>query len=54
MRHPFCRYAFDLVPGQSFDLYGLEQQAEIVRHSFLAKHGVRLAAVPEASLLPFA
>jgi hypothetical protein len=54
MRHPFCRYAYDLRPGQTFDLYGLEQQAEIVRHAFLARHGVRLSAVPDPSLLPFA
>jgi len=54
MRHPFCRYAYDLVPGQPFDRYGLEQQAEIVRHAFLAKHGLRLSAVPDPSLLPFA
>jgi hypothetical protein len=54
MRHPFCRYSFELVPGQSFDRYGLEQQAEIIRHAFMAKHGVRLAQVPDPSLLPFA
>jgi hypothetical protein len=54
MRHPFCRYAYDLVPGRTFDLYGLEQQAEIVRHAFLARHGVCLSAVPDTSLLPFA
>ena len=54
MRHPFCRYAYDLVPGRAFGLYGLEQQAELVRHAFLAKHGVQLAIVPESSLLPFA
>jgi hypothetical protein len=53
MRHPFCRYSYDLVPGQPFDRYGLEQQAEIVRHAFLAKHGVRLGAVPDPSLLRF-
>lgn len=53
MRHPFCRYAYDLVPGRAFDRYGLEQQAEIVRHAFLARHGVRLSAVPDPSLLPF-
>ena len=53
MRHPFCRYSYDLVPGQSFDRYGLEQQAEIVRHAFLARHGVRLSAVPDPSLLRF-
>ena len=54
MRHPFCRYAYDLRPGWSFEQYGLEQQAEIVRHAFLAKHGVRLSAVPDPALLPFA
>jgi hypothetical protein len=53
MRHPFCRYSYDLVPGRSFDRYGLEQQAEIVRHAFLARHGVQLAAVPEPALLRF-
>ena len=54
MRHPFCRYAYDLVPGRTFDRYGLEQQAEIVRHAFLARHGLRLAAIPDPALLPFA
>ena len=53
MRHPFCRYAYDLVPGRPFDRYGLEQQAEIVRHAFLAKRGVRVAALTDATLLPF-
>jgi hypothetical protein len=53
MRHPFCRYAYDLVPGRLFGRYGLEQQAEIVRHAFLARHGVRLAALPDPALLPF-
>ncbi|MCL6682964.1 vgr related protein [Sphingomonas alba] len=54
MRHPFCRYSYDLIPGRTFDRYGLEQQAEIVRHAFLDKHGIRLAAVPDQGLLPFA
>ena len=54
MRHPFCRYTYDLVPGREFDLYGLEQQAEIVRHAFLARHGVRFAVAPDPALLPFA
>jgi len=51
MRHPFCRYAYRIKEGQRFESYGLEQQAEIVRHRFLAGHGalvpdqVRLAAV---------
>jgi hypothetical protein len=54
MRHPFCRYSYDLVKGRPFDRYGLEQQAEIVRHAFLAKRGLHLAAAPPDSLLPFA
>jgi hypothetical protein len=54
MRHPFCRYAYAIIPGQPFERYGLEQQAEIVRHAFLARRGVRLGMVPDPSLLPFA
>jgi hypothetical protein len=54
MRHPFCRYRYELIPDRPFRLYGLEQQAEIVRHRFLAERGYRLAAVPPKTLLPFA
>jgi hypothetical protein len=54
MRHPFCRYSYDLIEGRAFDRYGLEQQAEIVRHVFLAKRGLQLASVPPEALLPFA
>ena len=54
MRHPFCRYRYDLVPDQTFDRYGLEQQAEIVRHAFLAQRGGRPPLFPPLSLLPFA
>lgn len=42
-RHPFCRYDYALKPGWPLDRYGLEQQAEIVRHAFLLRNGVRLA-----------
>jgi hypothetical protein len=52
MRHPFCRYRYELVPGRPFARYGLEQQAEIVRHVFLAARGAKIAA-PPPSLLPF-
>ncbi len=41
-RHPFCRYDYQLVPGKPFEHYGIEQQAEIVRHDFLLKQGARL------------
>ena len=39
MRHPFCRYRYDFVPGWPLERYGLEQQAEIVRHVFLMRRG---------------
>jgi hypothetical protein len=53
MRHPFCRYRFELKPGKPFSRYGIEQQAEIVRHIFLAEHGVQLDRTPPRSVLPF-
>ena len=56
-RHPFCRYDYALKPGQSFEKYGLEQQAEIVRHAFLLRHRAIIAAAPALAqyetLLPF-
>ena len=52
MRHPFCRYRYSIVPGRPFGRYGLEQQAEIVRHAFLAVNGVKIVAPPPA-ILPF-
>ena len=54
MRHPFCRYAYRFVPGKPFDAYGLEQQAEIVRHAFLQKKGAKLANAADPAILPFA
>jgi hypothetical protein len=54
MRHPFCRYSYTINDGRPFGDYGLEQQAEIVRHAFLAGRGFRLASVPPRTLLPFA
>ena len=57
MRHPFCRYGYDIVPGRPFHRYGLEQQAEIVRHLFLLKQGARVEGKPPLAiyeaLLPF-
>ena len=40
MRHPFCRYDYALRPGWSLERYGIEQQAEIVRHAFLLARGI--------------
>jgi hypothetical protein len=56
-RHPFCRYAYALEPGRPFGRYGIEQQAEIVRHAFLLARGAEVpGAAPLAAyreLLPF-
>jgi len=53
MRHPFCRYAYVLTPGKPFHRYGIEQQAEIVRHAWSARRaGGRTASELEA-ILPF-
>ncbi len=54
MRHPFCRYAYDVREGWHFHRYGLEQQAEIVRHTFLSRRGATLSHIPPDDLLPFA
>jgi len=54
MRHPFCRYGYQICDDRRFERYGLEQQAEIVRHVFLAKHGGTPPICPPAGLLPFA
>ncbi len=54
MRHPFCRYSYRLEEDRPFGRYGLEQQAEIVRHAFLAEKGFQLGAAPPRTLLPFA
>ncbi|WP_305096040.1 vgr related protein [Croceibacterium aestuarii] len=47
-RHPFCRYDYSLKPGWRLETYGIEQQAEIVRHAFLLRGGVRLAGCTDA------
>jgi hypothetical protein len=45
------------MPGRPFSRYGLEQQAEIVRHAFLMRHGVHVPAKPPLefyeAILPF-
>jgi hypothetical protein len=57
MRHPFCRYDYALKPGQKFELYGLEQQAEIVKHAFMLREGHAVSAAPPLeqyrTLVPF-
>jgi hypothetical protein len=50
-RHPFCRYRYRLIAGRPFERYGIEQQAEIVRHIFLAERGASVAAPPRSLLI---
>ena len=56
-RHPFCRYSYSLKPGWPLKRYGIEQQAEIVRHAFLLRNGACVPGAPPLSqyesLLPF-
>ena len=57
MRHPFCRYDYALRPGWKLDRYGIEQQAEIVKHTFLMRRGKRVRGAPPLaryeSVVPF-
>jgi hypothetical protein len=53
MRHPFCRYGYEMVEGRPFERYGLEQQAEMVRHCFLAERGKAPGSLTDRSFLPF-
>jgi hypothetical protein len=56
-RHPFCRYDYAIRPGLPLHRYGIEQQAEIVRHTFLLRCGCSVAGAPDLaryeSILPF-
>jgi hypothetical protein len=45
-RHPFCRYGYVFDPGRAFQSYGIEQQAEIVRHAFLLRCGCPVDGKP--------
>ena len=57
MRHPFCRYAYQYREGRPFLRYGLEQQAELVRHAFLQRRGIKPVKAADLAqiepLLPF-
>ena len=56
-RHPFCRYHYAVKPGWTLKRYGIEQQAEIVRHSFLLAAGEPVPGAPPLEvyreILPF-
>lgn len=48
-RMPWSRYDYSLKPGWQLERYGIEQQAEIVKHAFWLRNGVRLAGVADVS-----
>lgn len=51
MRHPFCRYAYAVHSGWPLERYGIEQQAEIIRHVFLMRRGYPLSGKPPLTQL---
>jgi hypothetical protein len=58
LRRPFSRrYDYSLKPGWSLERYGIEQQAEIVRHAFLLSQGQAVIGASSKSvyrqILPF-
>ena len=47
---PFSRrYDYSLKPGWALTRYGIEQQAEIIRHAFLLRNGMKIAGVSDKS-----
>ena len=51
MRHPFCRYDYELRPDWPLQSYGIEQQAEIAAHAWLASIGQPVPGDPPTALL---
>jgi len=43
------RYSYELRPGRPLEDYGIEQQAEIIRHAFLLRNGARIAGAEKSS-----
>lgn len=48
-RWPFSRYTYELKPGKPLASYGIEQQAEIVRHAFLLRNGAKIAGADKSA-----
>lgn len=46
-RMPWARYDYALKPGWPLDRYGIEQQAEIVKHAFWLRNGVKVAGIAD-------
>lgn len=57
-RYPLARYRYlPLKPGKPFRAYGIEQQAEIVRHAYVLREGGHVPDAPPleayAEIIPF-
>lgn len=56
-RHPWCRYHYSIRPGWKLERYGIEQQAEIVKHAFWLRNGLHVPGAPAVDIydgiLPF-
>ena len=48
-RMPWAKYDYTLKPGRPLTSYGIEQQAEIVKHAFMLRNGMKLAGVADVS-----
>lgn len=48
-RMPWASYDYSLRPGWPLTRYGIEQQAEIVKHAFWLRRGVQIAGVADPS-----
>ena len=46
-RMPWARYDYALKPGWPLERYGIEQQAEIVKHAFWLRNGVKVAGIAD-------
>ncbi|MEP5938997.1 MAG: vgr related protein [Erythrobacter sp.] len=46
-RMPWAQYGYSLKPGRPLTSYGIEQQAEIVKHAFWLRNGGRIAGAPD-------
>lgn len=46
-RMPWARYDYSLKPGWKLERYGIEQQAEIVKHAFLLRKGAKVPGVAD-------
>lgn len=46
-RMPWARYDYSIKPGWRLTQYGIEQQAEIVKHAFLLRSGASVAGISD-------